>query len=84
MQEFVSDTGEERIAVVQVRSDESMNKNRSGMGEGGAEAVDVAQVKICRPGNVIDMRMERQSTVEDDIQTHNLWGGGDSGVINAY
>ena len=56
MEGFVSDTGEERVAVVQARSDEAVNKNRSGMGgEGGAEAVDVAEVKICRPGNVIDM-----------------------------
>ena len=38
----MSDTGEERIAVVQARIDEAMNKNRSGMGgEGGEEAVDV-------------------------------------------
>ena len=52
----MSDTGEERVAVVQARSDEAVNKNRSCMGgEGGAKVVDVAEVKICRSGNVIDM-----------------------------
>ena len=56
MKGFVSDTGEERVAVIQARSDKAVNKNRSGMGgEGGAKAVDVAEVKICRPGDVIDM-----------------------------
>jgi len=54
----VSFTGEERIAIDQAKSEETVNKNRSGMGdEGGAEAVDVAKVKICRPGNVIYLGM---------------------------
>ena len=60
MEGFVSDTREERVAVIQARSDKAVNKNRSGMGgEGGAKAVDVAEVNICRPGNVIDMGMKR-------------------------
>jgi len=32
MEGFVSDIGEERVAVVQARSDEAMKKKRSGMG----------------------------------------------------
>ena len=47
----MSDTGEERVAVIQSRSDKAVNKNRSGMGgEGGAEAVDVAEVKNMQTG----------------------------------
>lgn len=36
-----------------------MGKDEGGMGrEGGAEAVDVLQVKISRPGDVIDVSFE--------------------------
>ena len=39
----MSDTREERIAVIKTGSDEAMNKNRGGLGgEGGSEAIDVA------------------------------------------
>ncbi len=38
----MSDTKEERIAIIQARSDEAVDEDRSGVGgEGGAEAIDV-------------------------------------------
>ncbi len=43
MEGFVSDTEEERIAIIQTRSDEAVDEDKSGVrGEGEAEAIDVA------------------------------------------
>lgn len=41
-----------------------------------AEMVNITKMKVCGPVNVIDVRLKSKSTVEDDTQTLNLWGGG--------
>ena len=54
------ETKEEGVTIVQARSDKAVNKDCSGMGsKGGAEAVDVAQMEVGRPSDVIDVRLER-------------------------
>ena len=40
-------------------------------------------MEMCRPGNVIDVRVERQCAVEDDTQTLNLGGGGHCVVVKS-
>ena len=50
---------EERVTIVQAGSDEAVNKDGGSVrGEGGAETVDVAQMEVGSPGNVIDVRLE--------------------------
>lgn len=54
------ETKEEGVTVVQVRSNKAVNEDGSGTrGKGGAEAVDVAQVEISRPSDVINVGLER-------------------------
>ena len=60
-----------------------MNKNSSGVrGERRTEPVDVAEMEVGRPSNVIDMRGEGEGAVEDDTQTLNLRGGKNGGIID--
>ena len=55
-----------------------MDKDGGGVGgEGGAETIDGAKVKVSRPGDVINVRLKGECTIEDDTQTLNLRGGGD-------
>ena len=53
------ETKEEGVAIVQARSDKAVNKDGSGMGgKGGAETVDVAQMEVGRPSDIIDMGLK--------------------------
>ena len=48
------------VAVVDAGGDKAVYKNGSGVGrKGGAEAINIAKVEICRLGDVIDMGLER-------------------------
>ena len=59
MERLLRQSEEERVTVVEAGGDKAMDKNRSGVGaEGRAEMINVAEMKICGPGNVIDMRVE--------------------------
>ena len=59
-----------------------MDKNGGAVrSEGGAEAVNISEVEVSGPGDVIDVRMERECAVEDDTQTLNLMGGEDQGAV---
>lgn len=54
------ETKEEGVTVVQVRSNNGVDEDGSGTrGKGRAEAVDIAQVKISRPSDVINVGLER-------------------------
>lgn len=56
-----------------------MDKDGSGVrSERGAETRDVAEMKVSRPSDRIDVRVKREVAVEDDTQTLNLRGGRDS------
>lgn len=50
--------------------------------EGGAKTVNITEVKVSGPGDTIDVRLKRESAVEDDTQTLNLRGGGNWRVVN--
>lgn len=53
-----------------------MDKNGSGVGcEGGAEAIDVPEVKVGRPGNVVYVGLEGKCVVKGDTQTLYLGRG---------
>ena len=60
-----------------------MNKNGGAVrSEGGAEAVNISEVEVSGPGDVIDVRLKGECAVEDDTQTLNLRGGEDQGAVN--
>ena len=78
MEGFLRKTKKKRVAVIKTGGDKAVNKNRGGMGaERGAETIDIAEVKICRAGDVINVGVKRKRAVEDDTQTFDLRGGGD-------
>ena len=59
MQVFVRQTKEKGVTVIIVGGDKDVYKNGSGVGrEGGAEPVNVAQMEMGGPGDVIDVRLE--------------------------
>lgn len=54
-----------------------MNKECGAVGyRGGMEAIYLAQMEMCRPHNVTDMRLKCLCAVRFDTQTHNLRGAG--------
>ena len=58
MEGFLGETEEERVAIVQPRSDQTVNKDGSGVrGERGPETVNIAVVEISSAGDVIYMRV---------------------------
>lgn len=76
MEGFVRQIKEERVTVINLRNDQTMNQERSRVwGEGWTESVYVLKVEVCRPGNDIDVRVKRDSAVKHDTQTLYLWGG---------
>ena len=70
------------ISIIDAGGDEAVDQDSSSVrSERGAETINVTQMEMCRPGNVIDVRMERKCAVEDDTQTLTLGGGGHCGVV---
>lgn len=60
-----------------------MNQNSGRVNsERGANTVDIAQVEIGGTNDIIDVRLEGESVVEDDTQTLYLKRGGNGGAIN--
>lgn len=56
MERFLTKTKKKRVAVIDPGSDQAMNKNSSGMwGEKRTDTINVTQMEICRPSNVIDV-----------------------------
>lgn len=55
----MGETKEERITVVKTGGDKAVYKDRRGVGgEGGAKAIDIAEVKVGGPSDVVDVGME--------------------------
>lgn len=45
--------------------------------------IDILQIIICWPCNIIYMCLKRQSAVKDDTQTLNLWRRRDNRIVNS-
>ena len=50
--------------------------------EGGAKAIDVPEVEVGRPGDVIDVGFVGECAVKCNTQTLDLGGGGNRGVVD--
>ena len=85
--EFFEDLGgdavEEAVTVVESGGDEGVNEGLgSSVGEHGAEAGNVAEVKEGSLGDLVDMGLEGEGRVKEDTEVADSGGGGDSGAID--
>lgn len=72
---LIGKTREKSIAVAKARSDQTMKQNESRVdNEGGAETINITQMKVGRQSNAIGVRLKRKLTVKDDTQTLNPRG----------
>ena len=84
---FFEDLGgdaiEEAITVVESGGDEGVYEGLgSSVGEHGAEAGNVAEVKKGGFGDLVDMGLEGEGRVKEDTEVAHSGGGGDSGAID--
>ena len=61
MKGFVRGTEKEEVTVIDAGGDEAVDQDSCGVRrERGVETIKVTEMEICRPGNVIDVKVENK------------------------